>query len=1124
MLNSKNKELFLNHILLEFLDEIKGSNKDRIIGNHPEEEILVGKLSPINIKSDIQSSTTNISRIGMDFFINTETLENGSITIIPSGNFYYRVFPLFQEQKDYCIKKATELYKMKFTDVNEIENYLRDKNDQFMQEVIDVYKKIKIEDVKIKLNFLDIFNQKNNIGYFTTQENNNNEVFNFLEKVKKEILNDKNSYRLIRDNMKLNSIKNSNSWEKFLGTYGREFKVPTWDFGIDCEIKKTGEYYKVSINLFNLTETDGHKKDKVRINTLFDSGIEIKVQNGNIIPIELPYFEDDYKYDKRQKAIGHNCTVEEKDNILKTTHLPVFEQKRLKTRDDIKITFQQLYKEPVSSLEGLANEMDKEYSEWVADYNQKVSDKSLSSRGEKKFQEEINDFLREINRFKNGIRVIKNFNLIKEAFINMNMAFSKSAKGYASWRLFQLVFVVSLIPDICTSEYSEDEMGPTNIDLVDLLYFPTGGGKTEAFLGVTIFTLFFDRLRDKNAGVSAIIKYPLRLLSVQQVQRLADILAMAELIRKQHPDMQEGETFSLGYFVGDNNTPNKITETVAQKFINTSIQDLTDEYKVIDICPYCRSKDITVLFNEHEHRLEHKCNNSNCSSSGVLPFYMVDREIYRYLPSVIISTIDKFASIGVQSDFRNILGEIQIKCDKHGYSSKLCCTEREQCNDISTLKKINLKDAAPTIFIQDELHLIRESLGVYDSHYESLIQYYIKNLSSSKKRIKIIGATATISAYQEQCHHLYLKDPIRFPSESPYLNKNFYAQVDENDQHRKIIGYAPFGKAIINSVVYSLKYMKVILWKYFMNPELIQHIPGIQVTGKDDSLKILEDYWIFLQYNNVKLDGNKVLSALDDPINTELDKENIQSFDSRKMTGDDSFQDVRRILAEVESTPDVFKGLNLITATNMISHGVDADRFNLMFFFGMPNNTAEYIQAYSRVGRKHPGAVFMIMRPSREKDQSYLKNFVKFHEFKDILVEPVPINRWATKAIERTFPGVFSALLLNYFDYKLQNEINGNIYMMSKLQKATLDGLIDSKEVVEHLKGAFQSNSNSIGKIYDQWIDNSVNEFFRRLKFEDFNPKNKKDAYLTEGFERLGFLKPMNSLRDTDTPIIVEMK
>ena len=439
-----------------------------------------------------------------------------------------------------------------------------------------------------------------------------------------------------------------------------------------------------------------------------------------------------------------------------------------------------------------------------------------------------------------------------------------------------------------------------------------------------------------------------------------------------------------------------------------------DEERIIDICPFCGKQTVHLKFDEDSYRLVHYCEDAGCPSNGVLPIYMVDYEIYRYLPSAIISTVDKLAILGNNPSFRNILSGASHKCPKHGFTSTTkCMVDREFCNiEASDFEEVEMYDPAPTLFIQDELHLIRESLGTYASHYESFIDYFVKNVSPSRRPIKTIGATATISSYATQISQLYSKDPIRFPCASPDLKRNFYSYIEEDDTQRLIMGYAPYGKAIINSVVYSLKYMREVVYDYKEHPEKILEIPCIGITTIDDALEILKDYWIFLEYNNVKRDGNNVEGALETPINVELRKAGITPFSTRKMTGDETFQDVREVLSQVETNEDVFNGVNLIVATSMISHGVDADRFNIMFFYGMPGNTAEYIQAYSRTGRRHSSIVIDIIRPSRETDQSYLKNFVNFHEFKDIMVESVPINRWATKAIDCTLPGIFTGLLL----------------------------------------------------------------------------------------------------------------
>jgi hypothetical protein len=204
----------------------------------------------------------------------------------------------------------------------------------------------------------------------------------------------------------------------------------------------------------------------------------------------------------------------------------------------------------------------------------------------------------------------------------------------------------------------------------------------------------------------------------------------------------------------------------------------------------------------------------------------------------------------------------------------------------------------------------------------------------------------------------------------------------------------------------------------------------------------------------------------------------------------------------------------------MISHGVDADRFNIMFFFGIPGNTTEYIQAYSRTGRKHSSIVVDIIRPSRETDQSYLKNFIKFHEFKDIMVESVPINRWATKAIDGTLPGIFVGLLLNKYDPELQFS-TGSLFFMNSIKKAILSKALDAATIKQELQTAYGciigGQVNELGNQYKAKIEEFVDAIFEKIV-----DKNWENENLFSGFTLLGY-HIMNSLRDTDTQLIIEL-
>ena len=714
--------------------------------------------------------------------------------------------------------------------------------------------------------------------------------------------------------------------------------------------------------------------------------------------------------------------------------------------------------------------------------------------------------------------------MVEKSFSLMNKAFKNSNAKYDTWRLFQIVFIVSIIPDIVACDeniMSDDEKVNTTLNEMALLYFPTGGGKTEAFLGVLVFNLFFDRYRGKREGVTSILRYPLRLLSVQQVQRLANLLAQAELLRRDTEDISDTGEFSLGYFVGDGNTPNKLTFNDIEQYASKT-QEQKDEGRVIDMCPFCKKRTVHLDVDVNSHRLIHYCSNEECESGKILPLYIVDNEIYRYLPSAIISTVDKLAIMGNNRNFRAIVNGAECRCPVHGFTTTNRCVEYSVCKvNANEFEDVEMYDPAPTLLIQDELHLINESLGAYASHYESFLHYFIKKHSKSHRSVKVIGATATISSYESQVYHLYRKGAIRFPVASPYVDRNFYAKTDYSDVQRRIMGYSPYGKAIINSVVYSLKYMRRVVYKYLANPQLMLDIEGIDLDTIEEAKKILEDYWIFLEYNNVKRDSNNVEGALETPINVELVEEGITPFSTRKMTGDESFQDVRNVLAEVENSNDVFEGVNLISATSMISHGVDADRFNVMFFYGIPGNIAEYIQAYSRTGRRYSSIVIDIMRPSRETDQSYLKNFVKVHEFKDIMVEAVAINRWATKAIDNTLPGIFMSIILNIYDKKLQFAY-GNLFFMKNIKKAVQDNVINKEEVSQMLYQAYgcldAGGVDDLGNQYRLKIDAFIENVFGQI-----SDKNWIEENVFTGFSLMGY-RIMNSLRDTDTQLIIELE
>lgn len=1137
----KTRELLAEQILNDFKDAITGNGIERIVNENPEDKFYVGKLISINDDDDSTffNSKTFIESIGVDFYIPVENIDKAKLRLFPQGDFYYRVYPTLDEQRKAFLENINKSSEKKY---DNFEDFICEAAaDQSLTEiyktsVIPVYKKIQLhKDAKfLEISLSQILDLESGYGFVDKLHPVNKELDDYLLSLQEEIEADEENYKYdIKQDTVLADLIDQASWEKFIDENAKkQVRIfQRWAVYFDISMKQVQNQYLVSVTLINdsqiaISSIRGNKRNRITIETLFNSGIQIQLINTEFIPIELEYFIDDYKYDRTQKAIGTNCSIIEIDeDTVVSDNLPTYRQYRLVTNDALSVSFSSLIKDPVVELQRIETVMQKELILWEKYYNE-VAEK-LTSTGKERLEQEILAFKSEISRFKFGVEIISNYPEIKKSFVYMNRTFQNASQKYKTWRLFQIVFIVSIIPDIAACDsalLSQQEKRNTFIDQVDLLFFPTGGGKTEAFLGAVVFNLFFDRMRGKACGVTAILRYPLRLLSVQQVQRLANILAQAELIRRQDNYIKDTDAFSLGYFVGESNTPNRLEFADIKKF-NNMTQKTKDELRIMDVCPFCGQQTVHLKVDETQLRLIHYCDDGNCPSGGILPIYIVDREIYRYLPSAIISTVDKLAVVGYNRNFRNIVNGASRRCPVHGYTSLCECIEKDVCKiEVSEFISKEMYDPTPTLFIQDELHLIRESLGTYASHYESFIDYYARELSNSRRNVKVVGATATISTYELQIWHLYKKTPIRFPSASPFVDRNVYAYIDKNDLQRLILGYAPYGKAIINSVAYSLKYMRQIVHGYYTEPQRILDIPGIAISTVEEALEIIADYWIMLEYNNVKRDSNNVEGALETPINIELLAEGVTPFNVRKMTGDETFQDVREVLAEVENTDNVFSehGVNLIAATSMISHGVDADRFNIMFFFGIPGNTAEYIQAYSRTGRRHSSIVVDIMRPTRETDQSYLKNFIKFHEYKDIMVEAVPINRWATKAIDSTLPGVFAGLILSYYDIALQYTY-GSLYNMKNLKNAINRGALNADEIKEQLYNSYGCTdgtvANDIGNQYRVKIDKFVDDFFGNIVDRNWTRRD----FMLDGFELMGY-KIMRSLRDTDTQLIIELE
>lgn len=918
---------------------------------------------------------------------------------------------------------------------------------------------------------------------------------------------------------------------------------PRWDIDIVCNVKEEGDNLQFLLQMVNTTPIND-KKNIGYLPKIFDAGMRIK---GNkeieFQNISLDYFSGSYKERNPIFAVTENASAKYHmaRNEICTDNIPIYYQKRLVTKDDLKgyVTFDKLIQNPIANLNYILSRMEEDYGRCEDDFESRRS--KLSSQARLKYQNALREYANEISRFRNGIKQIEYKDFVRKAFYYMNKTFQTKLDGQSrnitGWRLFQIVFIVSMIGEVIRSEYQDDaSLAYADIDVANLLYFPTGGGKTEAFLGITVFAMFFDRLRGKTQGITAFLKYPLRLLAVQQLDRVLAVVMQANAVRQESIELAISTEFRVGFYVGKDNTPNKISKNEKlssrgerQKNLDLLLESdqetLNEYYRFIDKCPCCGKKMINVRFNKERWVLEHICDNLDCHVE-VLPLFIVDSEIYRYLPSIVVSTIDKMSLIGISNEFKALFGQVKRYCPIHGFSTGSKCTCAESGCSSRAQAVGYMKDPVPTLFIQDEMHLIKESLGTFDAHYESFIYYYAKQMvkSEHRKKIRFIGATATISMYQEHIRNLYHMEPKRFPCEYPAIKngEDFYSYTDENDITRIILGYAPYGRSITDGMWESVYLMRFVV--YHMMEHLEESYETLKQQGFTASIEeyqnMLFDYWIELVYNNRKQDAIELENAFQNQANNRLLTKNIPLYVIKQMTSDVDFQTVRKTLFDIQTNRKNIDSTNLILATSTISHGVDEDSFNIMYFFGMPNNNAEYIQAYSRTGRKYTGIVIDIIRLMRVRDRSYLKNFVAFHQNKDDLVESVPINRWAKNAIYSTLPGILSGVILQYYTVLTDAD---HLYHAVKVKKLLMDGVIRINDVIKIIIAIYDCrDSEKMSLAYKEIISEEVTKILSGIQNGNFT----NDDFLSDAIGRYshGKLKPMRSLRDTEEQIEIKLR
>jgi hypothetical protein len=483
-----------------------------------------------------------------------------------------------------------------------------------------------------------------------------------------------------------------------------EHTTPSWDVEFDI-IQREDE---IRLRLANRTdEDDSGTTDRY----LFNPKIGVE---GVFKQYQLSLIPSDFRYEREIWGKGQNCSIDATvdhdtgEGYLETSAVPEHQSFRFEQNDDYEDALRpdRLSEVPeyLTSLEELENGMSEYLSRWRGPLKREKEDE-LTDEELDKFLNAADSFEQEIEYFQEGIKILEDIDDAERAFTLMNKAFAQQDNDMDSWYPFQMVYIVSNIGAIVSREYPAVESEKD--DMAEVLWFPTGGGKTEAYLGLVVFALLFDRIRGKEKGVTSWIRFPLRLLGKQQKDRFLSILHEANKVREDSLDGR-GEPFSIGYFVGSHDTPNSIQDDGRNNLWSTFQKNkdvLREKCRVVTECPECGGT-VDVKFDPEVNTVYHHCMEDDCSVDQ-LPLYVTDHDIYRNIPSVLLGTLDKISITGANARFANLLGNFTDKCPVHGKGYAGKCSEENTLGCEEPLKEVEeeLYDPIPTLHLVDEVHL-----------------------------------------------------------------------------------------------------------------------------------------------------------------------------------------------------------------------------------------------------------------------------------------------------------------------------------------------------------------------------------------------------------------------------------
>jgi hypothetical protein len=749
------------------------------------------------------------------------------------------------------------------------------------------------------------------------------------------------------------------------------------------------------------------------------------------------------------------------------------------------------------------------YKSWIEEQERRINDpeENLSSF-RKTASETLEKCRATLERIRTGIALVSTNEQAMQAFIFMNraMSFQRIRTLYTeevrrggsrslhdlnipanrSWRPFQLAFILLNIPAL--TDLNHPERSDNVKALADLLWFPTGGGKTEAYLGLTAYTLGIRRLQGTVAGrsgmdgVAVIMRYTLRLLTLQQFQRAAALICACEIIRRTDEATWGKTPFRLGLWVGQKSTPNttkQCDEAVTDMRKNPgNFNSSNGNPRQLTHCPWCGAE-ITAdnlrveTLQKGRARTFTYCSDRRCAFSQKLapqeglPVLVVDEEIYRLLPALLIATVDKFAQLPWRGETQMLFGQVNKYCERHGFRSP----EIEDSDSHKALPPYSATRSIehgalrpPDLIIQDELHLISGPLGTLVGLYETVVDALCTwEVNGQRVRPKVIAATATIRQAEDQTKALFRRTLNIFPPQGIDIEDNFFSrQRDPGPEKpgRLYLGICANGRRMKAAEI------RVYL-AYLAATQALKEKYGYAAT----------DPWMTLVgYFNSMSELGGMRHLVDDDISSRLRKMDRRGLAKRnylkvsELTSRISSADIPATLSALEqSFTEEKRGIDVLLATNMISVGVDVKRLSLMVIAGQPKTTAEYIQATSRVGRTFPGLVCTIYNWARPRDLSHYEQFEQYHATFYQQVEALSVTPFAPRALDRGLGALLASFVRLSSDRYNKNDAAGRIEDDPAVFEQASTAIIRRAEEVDEAEASLIL-PDELAKLTQYWI------------------------------------------------------